>query len=212
MCGEQPYSMPLRYFLAGSPPRVRGTAGSGSVLALGLRITPARAGNSSTTRRCSPGRWDHPRACGEQAEAAANAPKVLGSPPRVRGTAFLYLLIPCLLGITPAREGNSRRQRRWSSREKDHPRACGEQRPSRLLFGTMPGSPPRVRGTVCTRQLQKRRIDITPARAGNSIAGRFIQKCIRDHPRACGEQSYVHMYGSTNRGSPPRVRGTVQYF
>ena len=50
---------------------------------------------------------------------------------------------------------------------------------------------------------------ITPACAGNSPRGVPIAGDTGDHPRVCGEQSYVHMYGSTNRGSPPRVRGTV---
>ena len=51
---------------------------------------------------------------------------------------------------------------------------------------------------------------ITPACAGNrySITSRRSPRW--DHPRVCGEQSTTVSGMTTSRGSPPRVRGTVQ--
>ena len=91
-----------------------------------------------------------------------------GSPPRVRGTAYLSVVIDDPNRITPACAGNSPVPSQPPSPHEDHPRVCGEQ-----LFASYPvasevGSPPRVRGTetvyidgfACSR--------ITPACAGNS--------------------------------------------
>ena len=51
------------------------------------RITPAYAGKSSVgSSRTSQGR-DHPRLCGEKAKVEQDKPKVLGSPPPMRGKA-----------------------------------------------------------------------------------------------------------------------------
>ena len=110
MCGEQPYSMPLRYFLAGSPPRVRGTATVYQVLSLFDGITPARAGNSPCNPFTMQQSRDHPRACGEQSKTLIFPWQAKGSPPRVRGTAQYYDVTNLQIRITPARAGNSCRQ------------------------------------------------------------------------------------------------------
>ena len=52
------------------------------------RITPACAGNSSPWGKTKAAPPDHPRVCGEQPMAVEHKPALLGSPPRVRGTAF----------------------------------------------------------------------------------------------------------------------------
>ena len=50
-------------------------------------ITPACAGNSFDKSAHFPGRKDHPRVCGEQDMLIGGLLDILGSPPRVRGTA-----------------------------------------------------------------------------------------------------------------------------
>ena len=85
---------------------------------------------------------------------------------------------------------------------------CGEQVFVPLQHQLPQGSPPRVRGTEHNGAIDMLREGITPACAGNSHFRGEIHDIRKDHPRVCGEQSNVHMYGSTNRGSPPRVRGT----
>ena len=71
------------------------------------------------------------------------------------------------------------------------------------------GSPPRVRGTVYDARVFHLDHGITPARAGNSQLPAPHGRCLRDHPRACGEQPSPGGFGPTRLGSPPRVRGTA---
>ena len=70
---------------AGSPPRVRGKAGSLDAVKVLDRITPACAGKSGAKRGRSAAGRDHPRVCGEKASASPALSVPCGSPPRVRG-------------------------------------------------------------------------------------------------------------------------------
>ena len=86
---------------------MRGTelALAGAVVAIG--ITPACAGNSFSPDDTQVGIEDHPRVCGEQFAATLPIRRCIGSPPRVRGTAFPTSHGSPLMGITPACAGNS---------------------------------------------------------------------------------------------------------
>ena len=53
--------------------------------------------------------------------------------------------------------------------------------------GAALGSPPRVRGIVGFAYFTDDEKGITPACAGNSYSGLFIEMKKRDHPRVCGE-------------------------
>ena len=146
--------------------------------------------------------------CGEQQIAIKDATSSIGSPPRVRGTAFLLELSHGFSGITPACAGNSGIVKDGASCTKDHPRVCGEQRPFCDLATKCAGSPPRVRGTAPIWIPSGSTSRITPACAGNS----FFKLCscmnFLDHPRVCGEQSANRYIPVPPEGSPPRVRGT----
>ena len=50
---------------------------------------------------------------------------------------------------------------------------------------------------------------IIPAHAGNTLFLSFRSFSNRDHPRACGEHGYVHVWGGDVAGSSPRMRGTL---
>ena len=52
----------------------------------------------------------------------------MGSPPRVRGTVFVFRVAKERAGITPARAGNRMGAARGFVPLRDHPRACGEQK------------------------------------------------------------------------------------
>ena len=88
VCGEQLPGTALSASRCGSPPRVRGTAYAGAVMATTLRITPACAGNSYSSHQRTPQAQDHPRVCGEQQTSHPLLSRNQGSPPRVRGTAY----------------------------------------------------------------------------------------------------------------------------
>ena len=65
-CGEKAGFGHTKALDEGSPPRVRGKAGSARMWAGGVGITPARAGKSRRSCALRSPSWDHPRACGEK--------------------------------------------------------------------------------------------------------------------------------------------------
>ena len=191
----------------GSPPRMRGKAESHSPMLAHLGITPAHAGKScrQTFRRVS-GK-DHPRACGEKYFMPRLPSCALGSPPRMRGKDVGVVRFQTWAGITPAHAGKRSFTNVFSSRKKDHPRACGEKGISAAWDGLKKGSPPRMRGkaAVCPPHHELPRI--TPAHAGKSAAHQLEGFHVRDHPRACGEKRLYVSLTATYTGSPPRMRG-----
>ena len=65
-----------------------------------------------------------------------------------------------------------------------------------------------MRGTPNVRPLAGKGDGIIPAYAGNTLALPWLFRCLRDHPRVCGE----HIFNAPARvelpGSSPRMRGT----
>ena len=133
---------------------------------------------------------------------------VSGSSPRVRGTETLLHGALCRNGIIPACAGNSIRLLANTSSSWDHPRVCGEQETLPFLVATMRGSSPRVRGTADTSGNVQVAVGIIPACAGNSSLSRSRLASSRDHPRVCGEQTFLIDFLRYITGSSPRVRGT----
>ena len=52
---------------------------------------------------------------------------------------------------------------------------------------------------------------ITPAYAGKSQPGTVIDVQCEDHPRLCGEKHSFSKFALFQRGSPPPMRGKVNY-
>ncbi len=112
-------------------------------------------------------------------------------------------------GITPAYAGKSMRFSHASSRERDHPRLCGEKRclMHRSLSGK--GSPPPMRGKGRRTQNAAGQPGITPAYAGKRQASSEQLPSCRDHPRLCGEKRGTGCLERNHEGSPPPMRGKV---
>ena len=94
----------------------------------------------------------------------------------------------------------------------DHPRRCGENWNSMLLLSGLWGSPPQVRGKLCSQYVQPFSFRITPAGAGKT--GRRL-RCLgfgQDHPRRCGENTQLSQSDIVHLGSPPQVRGKPREF
>ena len=85
--------------------------------------------------------------CGEQPIPLCFVYKLIGSPPRVRGTAVCDDDFHYIGRITPACVGNSFASELAAAQTEDHPRVCGEQRAMHGGMTLVIGSPPRVRGT-----------------------------------------------------------------
>ena len=67
----------------------------------------------------------------------------------------------------------------------------------------------RGKGTSLIRELSSRRI--TPAYAGKSGELYVLFKSMQDHPRLCGEKSFRLVYQNRTKGSPPPMRGKVEF-
>ena len=114
----------------GSPPRMRGKACSHAQLDNQGRITPAHAGKRGPRKFLSVQAQDHPRACGEKTWTPCKLSMMQGSPPRMRGKGQRPALPPAGGGITPAHAGKSCAAFADMKWHEDHPRACGEKRPT----------------------------------------------------------------------------------
>ena len=188
VCGEQYLQIHPIPHPIGSPPRVRGTEVGCTNNFRTTGITPACAGNSPCKHFPIPPIQDHPRVCGEQIEILMYNKIVIGSPPRVRGTAPPGPGAFFRKRITPACAGNRHHLDQHQYSDKDHPRVCGEQHQAGLLHIQGVGSPPRVRGTVIRSFNRLLHGGITPACAGNRRRGGGHGPSPGDHPRVCGEQ------------------------
>ena len=105
VCGEKNIPQIHISRSTGSPPRVRGKESfeeHGFVIG---GITPACAGKSRATAAQQRAGRDHPRVCGEKLIASKRETLCTGSPPRVRGKAFIAEIRTRAVRITPACAG-----------------------------------------------------------------------------------------------------------
>ena len=171
------------------------------------RITPAHAGKtpviSSAVRLLS----DHPRTCGENFGHLSRDRLILGSPPHMRGKPFLHQSIRLFQRITPAHAGKTQIHREWHGAEADHPRTCGENLRRVALGVAYGGSPPHMRGKLAACRAWCGVWRITPAHAGKTVGVGVCEISEADHPRTCGENSYISIKFSCTSGSPPHMRG-----
>ena len=107
----------------------------------------------------------------------------------MRGKADIRECLDDWVGITPAYAGKRVRMRMRSP--------------------VMTGSPPRMRGKAFAIWILPFPQRITPAYAGKRATRRadFFRR--RDHPRVCGEKSFLMNSSRKKSGSPPRMRGKV---
>ena len=125
----------------------------------------------------------------------------------MRGKVVLLSRFSAFWRITPACAGKSFPRRARHGCRWDHPRVCGEKTAQIAEILNLPGSPPRVRGKVCTHLWTVERDRITPACAGKSSRHPVLLLQPEDHPRVCGEKLFCCQGSVPFGGSPPRVRG-----
>ena len=133
-------------------------------------IIPADAG-STPCSGCAPARHrDHPRGCGEHVKCHCRKRLWQGSSPRMRGAPELLELGRVGAGIIPADAGSTQKADHQQHLQKDHPRGCGEHRPSGRRQPLPEGSSPRMRGALqntISSALSRR---IIPADAGSTFS------------------------------------------
>ena len=90
-----------------------------------------------------------------------------------------------------------------------HPRVCGEHWDLSGWVLHWCGSSPRVRGTRREYPRDGRADRFIPACAGNTLATVSYDFPEPVHPRVCGEHKTLTVGCHQQRGSSPRVRGTL---
>ena len=127
----------------------------------------------------------------------------------MRGTVSLSEPVTARQRFIPAHAGNSDCGVVTGIPTSVHPRACGEQRYSRLGRIDSGGSSPRMRGTGAGQGAGGFGDRFIPAHAGNRAGSRWGRWGRPVHPRACGEQADIGDIEHCAAGSSPRMRGTA---
>ena len=126
----------------------------------------------------------------------------------MRGTHAHYVWADGQWGIIPAYAGNTRSWKARTCSPWDHPRVCGEHRPSGSRAKGHRGSSPRMRGTLHRFAWRSAHAGIIPAYAGNTANSWLTADMLGDHPRVCGEHLTPDEAHRAGEGSSPRMRGT----
>ena len=199
-----------------------------TVLVASSKIIPAYAGSTRGDGSPQTTAQDHPRVCGEHGRPTPATADCLGSSPRMRGARRVDEQVVDADGIIPAYAGSTTTRTSADMPPGDHPRVCGEHRPSAALIDAGPGSSPRMRGALqrhrcCCRRhggssprMRGARVrqlwvelyqGIIPAYAGSTYP--YDGHCLmcRDHPRVCGEHRRWCAARPVLLGSSPRMRG-----
>ena len=145
---------------------MRGKADSLMTLSRKMGITPAHAGKSQSRFFRFRSLRDHPRTCGEKYSCSFLIALSRGSPPHMRGKAFLMPSAKIFIRITPAHAGKSLFPSPFGIQSEDHPRTCGEKSIHFDEIERELGSPPHMRGKACFETSCKGPKRVTPAHAG----------------------------------------------
>ena len=207
VCGENAAAFTDAAIHSGSPPRMRGEHGGELGGLRHQRITPAYAGRTHRRRARRDPNEDHPRVCGENTLTLTGHGGRLGSPPRMRGERCSGTPRQLRWRITPAYAGRTPIQPSTMHAPQDHPRVCGENSGLAGVFTTPAGSPPRMRGEHPLTTPTTGEGRITPAYAGRTRPRPQQSRLRGDHPRVCGENTFIHTPAGHPEGSPPRMRG-----
>ena len=193
----------------GSSPHGRGKPVSEWAAKRRWRLIPARAGKTPEWIGRLVGRAAHPRAGGENPPALIATWWAGGSSPRGRGKRLASSVRASWARLIPARAGKTRMRTLSISPSRAHPRAGGENRPSRLRPWSANGSSPRGRGKQRREGGGRPPAGLIPARAGKTLRINCMSSSLWAHPRAGGENSSVRGPEGAAAGSSPRGRGKL---
>ena len=131
-----------------------------------------------------------------------------GSSPLARGTQFYAGPVIDVIGLIPARAGNTHRRGDSFPLEGAHPRSRGEHLlvSSTRLFAV--GSSPLARGTPKADSAVDGVQGLIPARAGNTGEAGRTEGADGAHPRSRGEHIAYEASQGHQAGSSPLARGT----
>ena len=192
----------------GSSPLARGTrAETGTNIRI-VGLIPARAGNTGQVPAQHQCCGAHPRSRGEHSKYRRLPHRAWGSSPLARGTPPELLKFRGVLGLIPARAGNTLASAPYAGRERAHPRSRGEHTRLRSLTTAPKGSSPLARGTQSPDNRPHHGWGLIPARAGNTNPHALACGGTGAHPRSRGEHMGRLAALRGSRGSSPLARGT----
>ena len=145
--------------------------------------------------------------CGEHRPQRKAISATPGSSPHVRGALNVQQTATRSIGIIPACAGSTQKSVSRFGIIRDHPRMCGEHERFFTAWGAAKGSSPHVRGALFFQLVQVLIVGIIPACAGSTLVLPWLFRCLRDHPRMCGEHSVPGISLCNHTGSSPHVRG-----
>ena len=150
----------------------------------------------------------HPHACGERRAAVYDGLVIIGSSPRLWGTATRTDLARLSKRFIPTPVGNGvcpiTRQAMWPV----HPHACGERHMIIEHFQRDTGSSPRLWGTESFHLSKMMYGRFIPTPVGNGCGASTIWPTVPVHPHACGERLCRLDPRRRDHGSSPRLWGT----
>ena len=197
---------------AGSSPLARGTRPAPARVPAAWGLIPARAGNTPRNHRYHPRGWAHPRSRGEHAATNPTRSTPQGSSPLARGTQVCDVCVEHLVGLIPARAGNTSGMRPTPASPRAHPRSRGEHTTKSPIPSQRLGSSPLARGTLPFEHGDSYLRGLIPARAGNTQNSSSHYRSRRAHPRSRGEHDEDSTPGLDLAGSSPLARGTLNVF
>ena len=171
------------------------------------RIIPAHAGQTRSMHRFCGLKTDHPRACGANRQSKLCCPLMSGSSPRMRGKHVELCEMAHIDRIIPAHAGQMRPAPAITTKNTDHPRACGANASGLGVMEPLCGSSPRMRGKHVHARLSQLPERIIPAHAGQTHERLIHAFNVTDHPRACGANDPDIGGAAAPLGSSPRMRG-----
>ncbi len=133
-----------------------------------------------------------------------------GSSPLARGTQFLLFACALILGLIPARAGNTSFLARGCFGVWAHPRSRGEHFAGVARRTLDQGSSPLARGTHPDSKFHLIGRGLIPARAGNTSGSSESPAVSRAHPRSRGEHNDLNNLEGVRKGSSPLARGTLR--
>ena len=191
----------------GSSPLARGTRGTVRGAALGHRLIPARAGNTSPAPHPAFRLQAHPRSRGEHLKALIGGLKWCGLSPLARGTLSKRVQRRDRLGLIPACAGNMSLWFLLRCVPAAHPRSRGEHVVQQRRADNAVGSSLLARGTQLSLHQHCIHVGLIPARAGNTLWRNCWAPARAAHPRSRREHTKDPVVGVQAPGSSPIARG-----
>ena len=127
VCRELSRRTETRTSMAGSSPRMQGTAENTQPNPPAFRFIPAYAGNGSRAAVIPASSSVHPRVCRERSHGALGSVTGAGSSPRMQGTVDFTASEEAALRFIPAYAGNGPDGQREIPGRPIHPRVCRER-------------------------------------------------------------------------------------